>query len=110
MSVKLHITKLRLYLVCGTVSVVMLVGSGVAGAETANLNIAADTFINSGMPNNNAGATGWFSAGRDGIGGIRRGLFRFDLSSIPAGSTITSAEVQLTVVKVPATSSVNLAC
>ena len=107
MSTKLHITKLRLFLLFGAVLTVLLIGSGVAGAETANLNITADTFINSGMPNNNAGATGWFSAGRDGIGGIRRGLFRFDLSSIPAGSTITSAEVQLTVVKVPATGSVD---
>jgi glucose/arabinose dehydrogenase len=107
MYTKLLIAKLRPFLLFGAVSAVLLVGSSVVGAETANLNIAADTFINSGMPNNNAGATGWISAGRDGIGGIRRGLFRFDLSSIPAGSTITSAEVQLTVVKVPATGSVN---
>src|SRR6185503_18776282 len=50
---------------------------------------------------NNAGGTGWFDAGADGAGGVRRGLFRFDLGSIPAGSTITSAVVQLTVTRVP---------
>jgi glucose/arabinose dehydrogenase len=71
-------------------------------AELANLTVTEDTFINSGAAGNNAGATGWFDAGRDGIGGIRRGLLRFDLSSIPAGSTVTSATLQLTVVKVPA--------
>jgi uncharacterized protein (TIGR03118 family) len=107
MSTKLHITKLRLYLLCGAVSALLLTGSSVAGAAVANLNVAADTFINSGSPNNNTGATGWFDAGRDGVGGVRRGLFRFDLSSIPAGSTITSVEVQLTVVKVPATGPAN---
>ncbi len=76
-------------------------------AAVANLTVTEDTFINSGRTNNNAGATGWFDAGTDGIGGVRRGLFRFDLGSIPAGSTITSATVQLTVVKVPASGPVN---
>ena len=73
----------------------------------ANLTVIEDTFINSGSPGNNAGATGWFDAGRDGVGGVRRGLLRFDLSSIPAGSTVTSATLQLTVVKVPANGPVN---
>jgi glucose/arabinose dehydrogenase len=79
----------------------------VAMAAVANFTAVADTFINSGRPDNNAGATGWFDAGRDGVGGVRRGLFRFDLSSVPAGSTITSAELQLTAVKVPANSPVS---
>ena len=73
----------------------------------ANLTVIEDTFINSGSPGNNAGATGWFDAGRDGVGGVRRGLLRFDLSSIPAGATVTSATLQLTVVKVPANGPVN---
>jgi uncharacterized protein (TIGR03118 family) len=73
----------------------------------ANLTVGADTFINSGSPGNSAGANGWFDAGRDGAGGVRRGLLRVDLSSIPAGSTVTSATLQLTVVKVPANGPVN---
>jgi uncharacterized protein (TIGR03118 family) len=76
-------------------------------AAVANLTVTADTFINSGTPNSNAGATGWFDAGTDGVGGVRRGLFRLDLSTIPAGSTVTSAVVQLTVVKVPGNGPVN---
>ena len=38
---------------------------------------------------------------------MRRGLLRFDLAGIPAGATITSATVQLTVVKVPASNPVS---
>ena len=76
-------------------------------AATASLTVAEDTFINSGNPGNNAGGTGWLDAGRDGAGGIRRGLLRFDLSSIPAGSTVTSATLQLSVVKVPGSGPVN---
>src|SRR6185503_10762314 len=78
-----------------------LMAPAINRAEVVNLSVAADTFINSGNPNNNAGGTGWFDAGADGAGGVRRGLFRFDLGSIPAGSTITSAVVQLTVTRVP---------
>ncbi len=81
--------------------------SGLAQMVVVNLPVSADTFINSSRINNNAGATGWFDAGRDGAGGVRRGLFRFDLSDIPAGSIINSAEVQLTVVKVPGNSPTN---
>ncbi len=72
-----------------------------ARAEFASLKVVADTFITSAYPANNAGATTWFDAGTDGTGGIRRGLLRFDLSSIPPGSTVTSAVVQLQVIKVP---------
>jgi len=73
----------------------------------ANLTVTEDTFINSGQAGNNAGATGWFDAGTDGVGGMRRGLLRFNLSTIPAGSTVTSAVVQLTVVRVPGNGPVN---
>ena len=76
-------------------------------AATANLTATADTFINSNSPGNNAGGTGWIDAGRDGVGGIRRGLLRFDLSGIPTGSTVTAATLRLTVVRVPSTSPVN---
>ncbi|MEJ2704059.1 MAG: PQQ-dependent sugar dehydrogenase [Sedimentisphaerales bacterium] len=89
----------------GTCLVLFTVPSVVLAA-VADLTVVADTFINIGRPGNNAGGTGWFDAGKDGVGGVRRGLFRFDLSGIPAGSTITSAEVHLTVLKVPANSPV----
>jgi len=72
-------------------------------ADTATLSVVADTFINSGSPGNSAGGNPWFDAGTDGqlTPGVRRGLLRFDLSSLPSGSTITSAVVQVTVTHVP---------
>jgi len=76
-------------------------------AIVTNLPAAADTFIYANAPDNNAGANPWFDAGADGLGGVRRGLFRFDLSAIPPGSTVTSALLQLTVIKVPAFGAVN---
>ncbi len=70
-------------------------------ADTLNLPPVADTYIVSAAPDNNVGGETYFDSGTDGFGGIRRGLLRFDLSSLPSGVTITSAVVQLTVVKVP---------
>src|SRR5512138_812365 len=72
-------------------------------ADTINLPAAADTFIVSSSPDANAGGQPWFDAGTDGSisVGVRRSLVKFDLSSIPAGATITSAVVKLTLVKVP---------
>ena len=109
MAIKINrkISRLYISVLCGIALMVLGIGVSVAGAEVANLPVVADTFINSGNPNNNAGSTGWFDAGTDGVGGVRRGLFRFDLSSIPAGSTINSAEVQLTAVKIPGAGPVN---
>lgn len=78
-------------------------------AVITNINVAADTFIISGTSDYNAGATGWLDAGRDGNANVRRGLFRFNLSGIPAGSAITSAVVRLTVTKVPGFGPVNSA-
>ena len=70
-------------------------------ADTVTLSAVADTFINSGSLGNSAGGNLWFDAGTDGVGGVRRGLLRFDLSGLPSGSTVTSAVVQLTVTHVP---------
>lgn len=99
--------KSHTYILLGSLCLIVLFWPVCSPAATANLTVTADTFIDSGAPGNNAGANGWFDAGRDGANGIRRGLLRFDLSSIPAGSTVTSATLQLTVVKVPANGPVN---
>lgn len=72
-----------------------------APATTVILNPVADTFIVSSAPDNNVGGDTGFTAGLDGAAGVRRGLFRFDVSSIPPGSTVTSAVLTLTVIKVP---------
>ncbi len=99
--------KSHTHILSGILCIVVLSWPACSLAATVNLNAVEDTFINSGAANNNAGATGWFDAGRDGVGGIRRGLLRFDLSSIPAGSTVTSATLQLTAVKIPGNGPVN---
>lgn len=85
----------------GWMSFVLTAAGPAAYADTVTLEPAADTFINSRAPANNAGGHTHFAAGRDNLGGVRRGLIRFDLGSIPAGSTITSAEVRLKVTQVP---------
>lgn len=78
-----------------------LLAPPVSFGDTLNLTPVADTYIISAAPDNNDGGETNFDCGTDGFGGIRRGLLRFDLSTLPAGVTITSAVVQLTVVKVP---------
>lgn len=76
-----------------------------ARADLATNSATADTFIISAAATSNAGGHDWFDAGTDGgnLGspGVRRALLRFDLGGIPAGSTITSAVLQLTLTKVP---------
>lgn len=85
-------------------AVVCAFGVTISGrGDTQSLAPAADTFINSGLPDNNAGAHPWFDAGTDGVGGTRRGLLRFSVGTIPAGSTITSAVVRLKITRVPIT-------
>ena len=82
------------------ISLLALVIPG-ARADIVSLNPVADTFILNSAPTNNAGGTEGFTVGRDDNNGIRRGLVRFDLSSIPPGSTVTSAVLELTVIKDP---------
>ncbi len=72
-----------------------------AHAATVILPVMADTFIISSAPDNNAGGNTLLNLGTDGQGGVRRGLLRFDLSAIPAGATVTSAVLRLTVVRIP---------
>ena len=72
-----------------------------ATAAFTNLAVTADTFILSSGPDNNAGGHTHVASGRDNIGGIRRGLLQFDLSNIPAGATITSALLNVSVILTP---------
>jgi uncharacterized protein (TIGR03118 family) len=97
-----HGMRLRNHILLGGICLAALSWPVCGLAATANLTAIADTFIDAGNPDNNAGANAWFDAGTDGTGGVRRGLLRFDLSSIPAGSTINSTTLQLTAIKVPA--------
>jgi glucose/arabinose dehydrogenase len=76
-------------------------------AITNSFPTVADTFINGRFADRNAGGHTHVAAGRDGLGNSRRGLLQFDLSSIPAGSTVISATLELVVVIDPNIGSVN---
>ncbi len=99
--------KTNIQYLCFAIGLGFLASAQFSPAAVVTLSSAADAFINSNSPDNNAGAHGWFDAGADGVGGVRRGLIRFNLASIPAGSTINSAVLQLTVTKVPSFGPVN---
>jgi len=91
--------------------VVLAASQGGLRADSVTLSPVADTFINSALPDNNAGGDTAFDAGTDGgnlgVPGVRRGLLRFDLSSLPPGATVTSVVLQLRVTRVPGIGPVN---
>ena len=73
-----------------------------ARAATISLAPIADTTLQEAFASNNFGDGTSFQAGGRRQGGRTRGLLLFDiLGNIPAGSTITSVSLSLTVVKVP---------
>ncbi|MBF0499737.1 MAG: DNRLRE domain-containing protein [Candidatus Riflebacteria bacterium] len=80
-----------------------------SAVQVLTLSAVADTSISSRDPDNNDGADTHVAAGRDGslAGNPRRGLFRFDLSAIPSGVTVSSAILQIPVVGTPVSGSVN---
>jgi hypothetical protein len=78
-------------------SLALLAGTS-SPAETVTLIAVADTTLNQDFSTFNMGGHTHVAAGLTAGGGVRRGLFRFDLAEqVPAGSTIESAELQLTV-------------
>lgn len=62
---------------------------------TVNIPASADNTIYADNTQNSNGSGDNFTAGRTNGGSIRRALIRFDLSSIPPGSTITSVTLRL---------------
>jgi hypothetical protein len=68
----------------------------------AILTAAKDAFLNQRFPDNNTGGHDHVAAGLDGTGNIRRGVVAFDVSgSLPAGSTILTATLTLSVIQTP---------
>jgi hypothetical protein len=74
--------------------------SSVSYSQTvAVLQASQDNTIYSDLTANSNGAGENFTAGTIVTGSIRRGLLRFDLSSLPAGATVTSVSLRLVVNK-----------
>ena len=90
---------------CGSLllaSALCLAGFSVAQAAVITLHPIADSTLQEAFPNNNLGDGVSFQAGGRRQGGRTRGLLRFDIGgSVPAGATITSASLGVTVVAVP---------
>jgi hypothetical protein len=71
-------------------------------AASVTISAAADTTLQEAFPGNNFGDGGSFTAGGRKRGGTTRGLFRFDVAgSVPAGATINSVTLTLTVAATP---------
>ena len=70
-------------------------------ADTIDLVPVADTCLIEIAPTNNMGGEIYFNAGSTLNGTRNRGLLRFDLTAIPAGSTIQSAVFSVRVVQIP---------
>jgi len=87
----------RLASIVAACGVAMLASA--ANADTVVLTSVTDnTLIEDATGAYSCGAAQYFFAGRVGVNGgssIRRGAVRFDLSSIPAGSTITGVSLRL---------------
>lgn len=73
-------------------------------AELITIPAAADTGLHQASPGSNLGATAHVPAGKTGTfasGALTRGLYRFDLTPLPAGAVIQSATLRLSVIFVP---------
>jgi hypothetical protein len=79
-------------------------GLGIVSASAASLTLApvADTTLQSAYPTNNFGADSSFQAGGRRYPGVARGLLQFDIAgAVPAGATIDSVSLTLTVTRTP---------
>jgi len=79
----------------------LLAQSSAIFAATLSLTATEDTSIFSGHPNGNIGGSTLVAGTNQQNAWIGRAMFRFDLSVIPAGAIIDSAEVTLSVVTIP---------
>ena len=74
-----------------------LIANSLSAQTTVTLPVLQDASINAFSPTTPAGSAPILESYPWGAGYSRRFLVQFDLSSIPSGSTITSAKVKLTV-------------
>jgi hypothetical protein len=70
-----------------------------ASAAVANLTSIQDNTIFSELTGNSNALGDGIYAGRNNVGGLRRGLVKFDLTSVPAGSQVLSVTVTLEMIQ-----------
>ncbi|TAL20052.1 DNRLRE domain-containing protein [Patescibacteria group bacterium] len=80
----------------------------VAAAETVTLNSSADTYISNNYPTNSYGGIDTAFVQYQSGPSFSRTLLKFDLSSIPVGSTVQAAELALTFQSVSTSTTVTL--
>src|SRR4029078_5981132 len=81
---------------CGLFSLSFAVISSTGWSETVTIGASKDATMYADAPDNSAGGAPGFYVGGNGAGSARRSLLAFDVAtSVPAGSTITSAELKL---------------
>ena len=79
----------------------LLLASSIANAVNVSLPASKDTTIFSDSNLDSGGGAAGIFVGNNASGGTRRALIAFDLSSIPVGSVITSAQLTLYVGNAP---------
>ena len=80
--------------------VALFIACSAGQAEIISLQPVADTTLIQLASGNNLGGAAYFNAGTSGNGGyLNRALIRYDLSSIPAGSVITSVSLTFDVIR-----------
>jgi hypothetical protein len=84
-------------------SAVLALSAGLAAADQVDLAATADNTLYENATGSRSNGLGEnFFAGKTNDGLIRRGVIRFDLSAIPAGSTITSVQLLLNMARTQA--------
>src|SRR6185295_15971618 len=102
LNIQIRPTTVPWSLVAGVSLALWLSGLPSARAATANLHPVADTTLQEAFPNNNLGDGTSFQTGGRRQGGRTRGLMQFDIAgNVPAGATINSVSLTLTVTAVP---------
>jgi hypothetical protein len=80
----------------------LIIISSVSSADVLQVTPSKDNSMFDGNPNNSNGSGTSLFVGRTSAASLRRALIQFDVSAIPAGSTINSVAINLTVNQVSA--------
>jgi len=86
-----------LYLLWMALGVLLVASACSMGGQSLQILPTDDAFVDNVMDSDSFGSDTDLYIGNSPTGGLRRSYLKFDLSEIPAGSTITNAELVLTI-------------